>query len=168
MGWFKPRRERAVLRYYLAMDGEEDIARGLCILFLPFENEIKDIHDKNVIELVGKNHEVINNNRKKFEQNSLINDMIKRIEKEKDNLSNEESDDEREEETTERYLIDEHQEAYDKHDKQKAKDSLPKDETTLNFLDPVELRKWITSLNCEQRQLFDDIMERAVAGDLNS
>lgn len=166
MGWFKPRRERAVLRYYLAMDDEEDIARGLCILFLPFENEIKDIHDKNVIELVGKNHEVINNNRKKFEQNSLINDMIKRIEKEKDNLSNEESDDEREEETTERYLIDEHQEAYDKHDKQKAKDSLPKDETTLNFLDPVELRKWITSLNCEQRQLFDDIMERAVAGDL--
>ena len=162
MGWFKPRQERAILRYYLPMDDEEELARGLCILFLPFENEIKDIHEKYPIQLLAKNHEVINKNREVFEQNNLINEMIMRIEKEKIN-EEEESDDEREEETTEKYLIDEQQNEYDK---QKAKESLPKDETTLDFLDPVELRKLISTLNGQQRHLFDDIVDRIVADDL--
>ncbi|NRA06503.1 MAG: AAA family ATPase, partial [Nitrosopumilus sp.] len=53
----------------------------------------------------------------------------------------------------------------DDYDKQKAKASLPKDDTTLNYLDPVELRKNISSLNSQQRQIFDDIMERVIASD---
>ena len=101
----------------------------------------------------------------KFEKNNMINEMIKRIEKERDNAadSDDEADDCIEEETTDRYHILEQQEEYDK---QKARETLPKDDTTNNYLDPVELRKYITSLNRQQRQIFDDIMERVTAGDL--
>ena len=164
-GWMTKRTERAVLRYYLPFEDEVEMARGLCILFLPFRNEMIDIHNKDPIKLLAKNHEIINNNRMKFEKNNMINEMIKRIEHE--NANAEESDDEtedcREEETTEKYQILEQQEAYDK---QKACEVLPKDDTNLNYLDPVELRKYITSLNSQQRQIFDDIMERVTAGDL--
>ena len=163
-GWFKHRPERAVLRYYLPFDDEVELARGLCILFLPFENEVRDIHNKDPIKLLADNHEIIDRNRRKFEKNNLINELIKNLEREQE--EEEESDDETddlEEETTEKCHLIEQQEAYDK---QKAKEALPKDDTTLDYLDPVELRRYITSLNPQQRMIFDDIMERVTAGDL--
>ena len=54
------------------------------------------------------------------------------------------------------------QEAYDR---QKARDALPKDDTTQDYLDPVELRKYITTLNPQQREIFDDIIERETCPD---
>lgn len=165
-GVCRKRKERAVLRYYLPFDDEVEMARGLCILFLPFRNEMKDIHQKDPVKLLAKHHLVINENRMKFERNNLINDWIKQIEKEK--LGKEDSDAEsedgdREEETTDRYEILQQQEQYDK---QKALQSLPKDDTNENYLSHIELRKYITSLNKEQRQVFDDIMERVIDGDI--
>ena len=67
-GWMTKRTERAVLRYYLPFEDEVEMARGLCILFLPFKNEMIDIHNKDPIKLLAKNHEIINNNRMKFEK----------------------------------------------------------------------------------------------------
>jgi hypothetical protein len=166
MGWFRQRSRggRAVLRYYLPIDDDVELARGLCILFLPFKNELQEIHKdpKNALAL---NQDTINKNRAKFEQNDMISDMIKQIEKERDKapLSDDESEDGREEETTERYQVDEQVKEYDKH---KAKQALPKDDTTENYLDPVELRKLITFLNSQQRHIFDDILERVTDGDL--
>ena len=34
----------AILRYYLNYSNDEDLARGLLILFKPFRNEMKEIH----------------------------------------------------------------------------------------------------------------------------
>ena len=92
--------------------------------------------------------------------------MIISIEKEREKES--ESDDEgsendREEETTDKDYVLEQQESYDR---QKAREALPKDDTTQDYLDPVELRKLISTLNPQQRQIFDDIVERVTAGDL--
>ena len=38
----------AILRYYLNYSNDEDLARGLLILFKPFRNEMDDIHCKDV------------------------------------------------------------------------------------------------------------------------
>ena len=164
-GWFKRRKERAVLRYYLPFDDEVELARGLCILFLPFDDEVRDIHKKDPVKLLAENHAIIDQNRRKFEKNNLINELISSLEREQE--EDEESDNENvdclEEETTNKYDLLEQQEAYDK---QKARDALPKDDTVNNYLDPIELRKYITSLNPQQRMIFDDIMERVTAGDL--
>ena len=73
--------------------------------------------------------------------------MIISIEEEKKNVSDsddEGSEDDREEETTGKDYVLEEQEAYDR---QKARDALPKDDTTQDYLDPVELRKYITTRN---------------------
>ena len=92
--------------------------------------------------------------------------MIKDIEKERSNMldSDSESDDGLEEETTERYHI---LDAQDKYDRQRANAALPKDDTDMNYLDPIELRKQITSLNGQQRKIFDDIVERVNDGDMD-
>ena len=164
-GWFRRRSERAVLRYYLPFDDEVELARALCILFLPFENEVRDIHKKDPIKLLADNHDVIDKNRRKFEKNNLINELINNLEREQeeDEESDDENDDCLEEETTNMSDLIEQQEAYDK---QKAREALPKDDTTNDYLDPIELRKYIASLNPQQQLIFDDIMERVTAGDL--
>ena len=123
------------------------MARGLCILFLPFENEVKDIHNKDPRKLLAANTEVINSNRKMFEKNNLINELISQLESEREDgeeSDDEGDDDENEEETTDKCDLLKEQE---EHDKQKAKDALPKEDTTLDYLEPEELRRQITSLN---------------------
>ena len=45
-GYFVRRGVRATLRYYLNYDDESILARALLILFLPFRNELLDIHKK--------------------------------------------------------------------------------------------------------------------------
>ena len=85
--------------------------------------------------------------------------MIERLEKEREK-GDQETDDEEEEdteiETTERYQIEEHQQEYDK---SQAIASLPKEDES-GGLSILELRKLITSLNTQQRQIFDEICER--------
>ena len=49
----------AVLRYYLNYTNDEDLARGLLVLFFPFRDEIKDIHTNDVKQLLAKNHGLI-------------------------------------------------------------------------------------------------------------
>ena len=157
-GYFVRRGVRATLRYYLSYDDECMLARALLILFLPFRNELLDIHKKDPIELLTENKEIVDKNRNIFEKNNLIGEMIKNIElneKEEEDTD----DEEREIETTEKYQINEHEEAFDR---QKAVDSLPKTDKTKDYLESTELRKQITTLNKQQRKLFDDLMERTV------
>ena len=54
-GFISQRRKSAVLRYFLNYDDSEDLARGLLILFHPFRDEMKDIHEKDVLELCNDN-----------------------------------------------------------------------------------------------------------------
>ena len=42
------RRRPCVIRYFLKYDNEEEYLRALCILFLPFRNEMQEIHSKDL------------------------------------------------------------------------------------------------------------------------
>ena len=58
-GYIRKRNEDAVIRYYLPYDNDEDLARGLLILFYPFRDEIKDIHQHDVGKLLAENNDII-------------------------------------------------------------------------------------------------------------
>ena len=58
-GSIRRRSSMAVLRYYLNYTNDEDLARGLLVLFFPFRDEIKDIHTNDVKQLLAKNHGLI-------------------------------------------------------------------------------------------------------------
>ena len=58
-GYIKRRKERSILRYYLNFENNEDLKRGLLILFFPFENEMKDIHQHDISQLYKDNEESI-------------------------------------------------------------------------------------------------------------
>ena len=159
-GYFRKRRgQRAVLRYFLRQEDEAELARGLCILFLPFKNELAEIHEKDPMKLVAEHNEVIRLNQRKYENNNFISEMIEKLSRQKEQggqESDEEVDEDDELETTERYQIEEHQQEYDK---SQAIAALPKDDVS-RALSLVDLRKLITSLNHQQRQIFDEICER--------
>ena len=70
-----------MLRYFLRQEDEKELARGICILFLPFRNEITDIHSKDPTELLAEHGQLINENRARFESSSLIQDYIDRLER---------------------------------------------------------------------------------------
>ena len=160
------RGERAVLRYYLPYEDDIELARALCILFLPFRKEMREIHDKDPVKLLGLHSEVINKNREKFEKNNMINDLIKSIERKQETNKEFDSDsemDDQELETTDRHeILAQHEEF----DRQQASNYLASVETADNFLDPIELRKNITLLNFQQRRIFDDIIERVIESNM--
>ena len=81
LGYIKRRKERCVLRYYLNYENDEDFKRGLLILFFPFQNEMKDIHEKDVNHLYEANKESINRKREKFEKHKVMTEIIESIEK---------------------------------------------------------------------------------------
>ena len=169
-GWFRRRGQRAVLRYFLRQEDETELARGLCILFLPFRNEMMDIHEKDPRDLLAEHGDVINANRSKFESNNLVSEMIERLERERekgDKESDDEDDDDDEGseiETTERYQIEAHEEEYDR---SQAIASLPKEDESQSMT-LLDLRKLITSLNHQQREIFDEICERVNEEDYES
>ena len=51
-GYIRKRSKTAVLRYYLNYNNKEDLARGLLILFMPFRDELQDIHTEDVKKLL--------------------------------------------------------------------------------------------------------------------
>ena len=138
------------------------MARALCILFLPFWNENADIHEKDVCELVASNSELIKKNQAKFESNNFITDMIDAMENAEEEGSEEDEEEDLELETTEKYQIEEMEAEYDRN---KAKESLPKDDTSIQE-SPEELRQGIIQLNEEQRAVFDEIMERIFSDEI--
>ena len=58
-GYIRKRNEMAVLRYYLSYENDEDLARGLCILFLPYRDEMAEIHRHDVKQLLSKHNILI-------------------------------------------------------------------------------------------------------------
>ena len=58
----------AILRYYLNYNNDEDLARGLLVLFMPFRNEMMDIHQKDVQQLLAEKKDIINEKRAIFER----------------------------------------------------------------------------------------------------
>ena len=84
--FIRRRLENAVLRYYLNNGNNEDLARGLLILFKPFRNEVIEIHRHDVQLLLAENREIIEMKREKFERYKMMTELISNI---KGNIENE-------------------------------------------------------------------------------
>ena len=91
-GLIKRRNQKCVLRYYLNYVNDEDLARGLLILFHPFENEMTDIHSKNVADLYKTHEENIEEKRRMFEKHKVITEMINLLQKENDMVDDDDND----------------------------------------------------------------------------
>ena len=81
-GFIRRRSEMAVLRYYLNYDNDEDLARGLLILFYPFRCEYADIHEKDVQLLLSENKDFVEEKRAIFEKYKLMSDLVSSIQSE--------------------------------------------------------------------------------------
>ena len=164
-GFIRKRKEPAVLRYYLPYDNDDDLARGLLILFLPFRDEMKEIHEKDVKELLDVKKDLINLKRSRFEKYQVMNDLINLIQKEseKNDGVDLEEEDCIEEETTSAKDIDE----FNKWAKQQALKELSKFKNLTELRNVVTLRRQISELNGQQRKLFDDICERIISTDID-
>ena len=78
-GFIRKRSKQAVLRYYLNSDNDEDFARGLLILFMPFRNEMDEIHRVDVKQLLKDKKDLIQEKRSYFEKYKIMTDLILNI-----------------------------------------------------------------------------------------
>ena len=150
----------AVLRYYLNYENDEDLARGLLILFMPFRDEMVEIHSKDVKKVLFDSRNMVERNRSKFEKYKTMTDLISTIQS--DIEANEknidcEEDTSDELETTQLEDIDE----FNKWAKGQASKDLSKFKNLTSVCDVNQLRLKISSLNTQQRRLFDDFTEHA-------
>ena len=165
-GYITRRQERAVLRYYLDYNNDEDFARGLLILFLPFRDELKDIHEKNVNDLYSENKETIQARRNIFEKHKVMTDIIYSLYKEVDDTSKDEEDVGNDEmfEVEETTLV-EDVDKFEKWVKEQAHKTLKQSKDLTSLVEMRDLRGRIITLNEQQRMIFDDFCERMILDD---
>ena len=160
-GYAVKRSSQCVLRYFLRYENEEEYHRALCVLFLPFRDEMVEIHSENVSELYERNQQQIELVRGQFEKHRHLTDLVDDLEKKPDNDLGEidEAEEEQEgfklEETTSPSDI----EKYMKEARAVAERSLTSSHPMEKLPDDQYLEK-VNSLNPEQRRIFDDIVER--------
>ena len=161
-GFIKERNSLKTLRYYLNHENDEDFCRALCILFLPFRNEMHDIHTKDVVALVAENRKIIDEKRTIFEKHMTLIEILENVEKRISSERLECIDDELCDEYTE-------EETTDKKDREDFEKSSKKDDMQLlsYFKDSIDMsvdllafRNLISGLNNQQRYIFDDFVER--------
>ena len=174
-GFLQKRLRTAVLRYYLHYDDNEELTRGILILFFPFRNELQDIHSKNVMELFDENKDLIEENRKKYEKNINLVSLIRDIEKQQQGQETNDNDEQNVNDDGEvdvaSFLDGETTSEKDLNDfvaSMKAKASKEVERNSDNIIPTIEsIREDINKLNAKQRLFFDDIVERIVAGSLS-
>ena len=166
-GFIRKRSEMSILRYYLNYSNDEDLARGLLILFKPFRNEMKEIHSKDVKEVLKESSSLVTEKRKLFEKYKVMSDLIAEIHKEavdqENKILDEDEHDSDEGETTNLQDI----EDFNKWARGQASKELSTLKNLTDICDPTKLRSKISSLNEQQRRLFDDFTERMVSSDVN-
>ena len=69
----------AMLRYYLNYENDEDLARGVLILFMPFRDEMVEIHSKDVKKVSFDSRNLVERNRSIFENYKTMTDLISTI-----------------------------------------------------------------------------------------
>ena len=173
-GYVYPRGKPAILRYYMNYDDPEDLARGLLLLFYPFRDEIADIHDRNVMDLLDENKDMVDEKRQIYEKNINLVSLIQEIEKLNDERNADENEEDTEDnevrgeenielETTSEKDIDD----FIKSMKSAAqKDVRNNSDVTIPTIN--ELREKIILLNKNQRLIFDDLAERIFAQNENA
>ena len=163
-GFIRRRSEMAVLRFYLNYSNDEDLARGLLILYLPFRNEAAEIHQKDVKLLLQESRTLIEEKRTIFEKYKNMSDLIAKIQSE---ASTSQNDDDVEEldvneiETTSTIQIEE----FNKAVRAKALKDLTEFKHLTTVIDISELRLKLSSLNYQQRLIFDDVVERMASSE---
>ena len=165
-GYIRKRvKSKAILRYYLNYSNDEDLARGLLILFLPFRDEMRDIHQKDVKKLLSEKGDIIEEKRGKFEKYKVMADLISNIQTdvEKNDADDEEPDNFEDEETTDPKDIND----FEKWARSQASKDLSKFNDLTRLSDINDLRSKISSLNKQQRLLFDDFSERMASIDVD-
>ena len=140
------------------------MARGLLILFMPFRDEMKDIHSQDVKKLLFDNKKTIHDKRIKFEKYKVMTDLINLVQKEQEKSCNTDDEEECEEdETTATEDIIE----FNNWAKNQAMKELSKFKNLTDLCDIVDLRSRISSLNDQQRRNFDDFVEITISTDVN-
>ena len=157
-GHIVKRGKQCVIRYFLHYENDEEYHRAHCILFLPFRNEMEDIHHQDVKELYESNKNQIDGVRSLFEKHQEMVNAIKAIEKRNQEKTTEDLDGDEEfeaEETTSPSDV----EKFIRDIEASAKKQLANFNTVKSLSDDDYLEQ-INSLNTEQRKIFDDLVER--------
>ena len=167
-GFIRRRKEPAVLRYYLNFGNDEDLARGLLILFKPYRNEMEEIHRSDVKALLFENCDIVAEKREKFEKYQTMLDLISSIQSEiEDDIDKEDEDEQIEEGVEIESTAEEDIKEFNQWAKDCASKDLAKFKNLTNICDIEDFRKNISSLTKEQRRLFDDFVERIVSTDID-
>jgi hypothetical protein len=163
MGHVRKRKKRAIVRYYLNKQNDEEIMRGLLLLFSPFRDENKEIHDnktQTLTQLFQNKLETLENMRAQFEPNrDLLVNIMKAMEEYQtednddpllnDQMSDNESDTEPKETTSSKDL---------NHFLNLA--NAPKNQYKTKIPDRQAVCAKIRQLNVDQRCILDDVIQR--------
>ena len=164
LGFVKIRSKRAILRYFLKFENEEDMCRAELILFSAFQKEMEEIHQHDIFEKHKEKKDQILKNKKKFDENKAVTQIIDNIQKEREERQDDydgESENEFEfEETTSASDIKDFEKDADKWMRKKAINQLSCVKQFTSVIHPDELKKLINGLNSQQRKIFDDLIER--------
>ena len=160
-GFVVKRSKQCVIRYFLRYENDEEYHRALCVLFLPFRDEMAEIHSENVTEIYETHQEEIEFVRTQFEKHRKLTDLVADVEKKQQNELGEIDEDDEEHqglrllETTDISNI----EKYIEEAQATAIRTLNSSKPLQKMSDDEYLEK-IASLNPEQRRIFDDLVER--------
>ena len=136
------------------------------ILFFPFRNEMEDIHTQDVEKILSDKKDIIQEKRKRFEKYKVMTDLITNIQSqynEAENKDDEENGGDQEVETT---AVDEIED-FNQWARNQATKDLSKFKSLTDLCDMNMLRSNISSLNFQQRRIFDDFTERSISTDVN-
>ena len=159
-GYITKRGKECVIRYFLKYENDTEYYRALCILFLPFRNELRDIHSHDPLFLYTEKESEIERVRGHFEKHRRI---VEAVANREDNDRNDDYDDEMEDE--DRFLdiettTAEEMKDFNKYVQTQAQNQINKyNEGKVRMNDDTYLSN-IASLNSQQRKMFDDFVER--------
>ena len=140
------------------------MCRAELILFSAFQKEMEEIHQHDIFEKHKEKKDQILKNKKKFDENKAVTQIIDNIQKEREERQDDydgESENEFEfEETTSASDIKDFEKDADKWMRKKAINQLSCVKQFTSVIHPDELKKLINGLNSQQRKIFDDLIER--------
>jgi chromosomal replication initiation ATPase DnaA len=125
---------------------------------------MEEIHRQDVKKLLHDKQDLIDEKRIRFEKYKVMSDLINQVhkEQEKNNMSEDEEELQLEETTSPEDIED-----FNSWAKNQAMKEISKFKDLTDLCDIVSLRSRISSLNHQQRRIFDDFIERAVSTDIN-
>jgi hypothetical protein len=159
MGSIRKCRKRAILQYVLNKRDDREMKQNLLVLFLPFRNEVQEIHSHirhSIDELFQLHFDHVNSLREQFEchRELMLNvaDCLHDCADETDDLNEEDEEPLIPEETTSEKDV--------KHFVDEAKKKARSQEHKLKLANLQEINERIRTLNSDQRKIFDDCLEK--------